>query len=155
MITIEDIAHSLGMICRFGGHTPHLYSVGQHSLFVSNLIKSNGGSNLFRLHGLMHDASEAYIQDIIKPLKVILGDAYGEIEGRFMAVICEKFGLDLALMERVKPFDREALEVEHRFFFSTSTKGCNVDYGPQMSMQPDVCFDCFIAVFIELKGGES
>jgi len=154
MIHIDDIAHALGNICRFGGHAPHFYSVGQHSLFVSNLVKSIGGSVEFRLHGLMHDAAEAYVHDIIKPLKVILGDTYGEIEGRFMAVISEKYELDLDILERIKAFDKAALEIEHRYFWN-GLMDRHIDYGPQMIMQPDVCRDCFEQLFNQLKGGQS
>src|SRR5271165_4859950 len=63
-ICIEDIAHSLSMICRFTGHSREFYSVAQHSVYVSELC-----SEQWMLHGLLHDAEEAYTNDLARPIK--------------------------------------------------------------------------------------
>lgn len=65
---LEDIAHALSNICRFSGHTLDFYSVAQHSVFVAKLCieKANDQAGLY---GLLHDASEAYLGDVIRPLK--------------------------------------------------------------------------------------
>lgn len=68
-IDIQDIQHALSNICRFNGHCREFYSVAQHSVHVSELLARNGYGVPCQLVGLLHDASEAYLGDIIRPLK--------------------------------------------------------------------------------------
>lgn len=86
-IDIEDIAQGLSNICRFSGQCKRFYSVAEHSLLVSEQCLEPS-----KLKGLLHDAQEAYIQDIISPLKSLLPN-YRHIESRFSYVISEKFNL--------------------------------------------------------------
>lgn len=106
LICIEDIAHGLSMQCRFGGHTTHFYSVAQHSIEVSLMC-----SEPHELAGLLHDASEAYLLDIPRPIKKQLS-GYKEVEGRLMKVIAEKFGFEYPLHKEVKRCDELALKDE-------------------------------------------
>ncbi len=111
MICLEDIAAALSKICRFGGHTNYFYSVAQHSLLVAQLAPKE-----LELEALMHDAAEAYLGDVIKPLKVLIADIYTGIENKFMDCIIEKFNLDRQKLEAIKPYDMEALELEHNLY---------------------------------------
>jgi len=103
-ICIEDIAHALSQIPRFGGHLPGFYSVAQHSIEVSYQVKD-------KLTGLLHDASEAYLYDIPKPLKFRMPE-YIKAEKRLMALISDKFGFKFPLPKDVKLIDRVQLEWE-------------------------------------------
>lgn len=111
-IHVEDIAKGLSKICRFGGQISKFYSVAQHSILVTQLAPAE-----LQPYALMHDATEAYIGDIIKPLKVILGDVYARIEERFHSAICERFGFDphAPEWEAIKRYDHEALSFEHEW----------------------------------------
>jgi hypothetical protein len=87
-ISIMDIAHALANSCRFNGHCSVFYSIAQHSFFVSEHVPERAA-----LWGLLHDAAEAYIGDIIRPIK-ILPESAGliAIEESIARVIREKFG---------------------------------------------------------------
>lgn len=113
MITISDIAKSLSKICRFGGHTNIFYSVAQHSCLVASLI-----TEPLMMEGLLHDASEAYLGDVIKPLKVLLGEAYSSLEVKFEKAIEARFKLynGEEVKALVKKADMQALELEHSAF---------------------------------------
>lgn len=69
MIDIHDIAHGLSNICRFNGQTPEFYSVAQHSVLCYWLAKEKGYTPAERLACLLHDAAEAYVGDMVRPLK--------------------------------------------------------------------------------------
>lgn len=66
-VYIEDIAHALSLLCRGGGQLTYFYSVGQHSLNCAAEAQARGWSERQQLACLLHDASEGYISDIIRP----------------------------------------------------------------------------------------
>lgn len=68
-ICIEDIAHALALTCRFTGHCREFYSVAQHSVLVSHYVSDQGGDAGLQLAALLHDASEAYLPDVARPIK--------------------------------------------------------------------------------------
>jgi hypothetical protein len=91
IINIEDIAHSLANQCRYGGHLPHFYSVAQHSVLVMELLKVHKRTSLQRW-GLLHDAAEAYIGDMVYPLKRQFPD-FKKFELTIEEGIAERFNL--------------------------------------------------------------
>lgn len=106
LICIEDIAHALSMQPRFGGHLPVFYSVAQHCVEVAKSV-----GNEIRLAALLHDASEAYLIDVPRPVKDQLPN-YREIEDNLMGVIADLFGFRWPLHETVKSADEMALKKE-------------------------------------------
>lgn len=95
-IRLLDIAHALSMVCRFGGHSRYHYSVARHSVLVSTICSKENA-----LIGLLHDASEAYVGDVVSPFKADLG-GYKEIEKRWCLAIGEAFGLGNRLVDMPK-----------------------------------------------------
>lgn len=117
MVNIIDIAKGLAYKAHFGGQTPFYFSIAQHSILVHNLTQVDYFHNKdILLATLLHDASEAYIGDMVKPLKVHLSN-FCEIEDRITSVIFEAFGLDIELMKIVKKYDIEAFKIEYAVFF--------------------------------------
>jgi hypothetical protein len=109
-IVIQDIAHSLSMQCRFSGHVKNFYSVAQHSVLVSYICDSADA-----LWGLLHDASEAYLVDIPRPLKYSgKMDAYLEFENNMQQAICKRFYLPSQEPKSVKIADKQLLSTEAR-----------------------------------------
>lgn len=105
-VFIDDIAHSLAMQCRFGGHCNFHYSVAQHSIHVSQLVPAEHA-----LAGLLHDATEAYCVDLPRPIKRFLA-GYREIESGIWLAVAERFGLDPVLPECVHEADNAVLLAE-------------------------------------------
>lgn len=89
-IDIEDIAHALSLLCRANGHFKHFYSVGQHSINCAMEAIARGYSDRVVLGCLIHDASEAYLADITRPVKKHL-QKYLEIEDKLQGRIFEKW----------------------------------------------------------------
>lgn len=109
-IDILDIAHALSNMCRFGGHTNKFYSVAQHSVLVSLILPDE-----LKLRGLLHDASEAYLVDVPRPLKKIADfSAYRRIERETQEVIYTKYGLSAHDVLEIHYADNLALATEAR-----------------------------------------
>lgn len=105
-IVIEDIAHALSMQCRYSGHCERFYSVAEHSVLLSHVVSKENA-----LWALLHDASEAYLVDIPRPLKPHL-EEYLRFEDALMRKVCERFGLSVDMPEEVRIADRRILSDE-------------------------------------------
>jgi hypothetical protein len=108
LIDPRDIAHALANICRFGGHTRNFYSVAQHSCIVADLVPDE-----HKLAALLHDATEAYCGDMVRPLKLAT-PAYQDIEEGIWRAICVRFWIDSELPACVGDADMIALATERR-----------------------------------------
>jgi 5'-nucleotidase len=110
-IDIEDIAHALGNQCRFSGHTREFYSVAEHSVRASYIVDPE-----FAYDALLHDAAEAYLQDMARPLKnePRFGQAYRGAEARAEKVIGEALGVTFPMPPQVKAADEIMLVTEAR-----------------------------------------
>ena len=128
-LNIVDIAHSLSLLCRFTGHVKHFYSVGQHSLLGSYIISEDNA-----LEFLLHDAAEAFLGDMNRPLKHLTaaGPAYQKIEENIMRVIRLKFGLPMIQSECIYRVDNQMLYAEKEQLMTSlpwtkeSKEGCQV-----------------------------
>ena len=100
-IEIEDIAHGLARVTRWNGQTKGTYglSVAQHSLLVEEILSRNAPqlAQKWRLAGLIHDAPEYVIGDMITPFKAALGPLYRQIEARLQEAVHIRFGLPAEL----------------------------------------------------------
>lgn len=105
-IRIEDIAHGLSLTNRFNGQTSRPYSVALHSIYCATIVSER---HVFQ--ALMHDAPEAYLGDVVTPLKRVLPE-FCAIEDRLWHVICEAYGVDPVLHEEVRWADRAAYAKE-------------------------------------------
>lgn len=119
-IDILDIAHALSNMCRYSGHCKKFYSVAEHSVLVSNIVKTLWPDDVdAQWAGLLHDATEAYVGDVTTPLKVLL-PAFIEIEDRLAVDIAKTFKIKWTkrTVERVKIADMIALSTEARKLFA-------------------------------------
>jgi uncharacterized protein len=91
-VCLEDIAHSLSMQCRFNGHCLRFYSVAEHTVrMVGQLRRDGHGTDVLRW-ALLHDAAEAYLSDVPRPVKRQIPE-YGAAESHMRAVICAALGV--------------------------------------------------------------
>lgn len=115
LLDIADIAHALSMLCRANGHFKTFYSVAQHSINCMQEARARGYSPRLQLACLLHDASEAYLSDITRPVKAEL-PKYQEIESPLQDLIWEKWlGSPLTGEERKLVFAIDDEVLLHEF----------------------------------------
>lgn len=109
-VYIEDIAHSLGLQCRYAGHCIKFYSVAEHSVLIARHLAAKHAPEV-ALAGLLHDAPEAYCVDIPRPLKPYLTN-YRVIEQDNWLAIAARFGLSKELPREVHDADNRIIADE-------------------------------------------
>lgn len=151
-VDIEDVAHALSNMCRWNGHCQFFYSVAEHSIRVSELVGT--------LQALLHDAPEAYLADVPRPVKPYLVGYY-DFENELWRVIAKKFGVATVLSPSVKAADVALLHAERRDLLNPSLRpwesGQLGEYTPLEytrrinPMQPEIARRKFLSRFEELK----
>jgi hypothetical protein len=150
-VFIEDIAAALSKICRYGGHCTRFYSVAEHSVLVSKVVPSEHA-----LQGLLHDATEAYLVDIPRPIKAYLTN-YKEIEALNWKAVAERFGVPYEFYQSVKEADNSVLLAEKQQVMLPSPEEWNVPGEAAhvfvMGWSPQVAEQLFLNRFRELTEG--
>lgn len=111
-LDIVDIAHALGMACRYAGHCLKFYSVAEHSVLMARWLAEQGCSRDVLLQALLHDAPEAYLVDVPRPVKPFL-KGYAEFEDRLWTAICLWQEIPTRMAEEVKAADNRILVDEY------------------------------------------
>lgn len=109
-----DIAHSLSLQCRYGGHVDRFYSVAEHCVLMSEYVSPKSA-----LYALLHDATEAYVSDVPRPLKGHLPE-YKDIEDRVWVEIAKRFSIEQAIPEEVWNADNRILLTERAALLSNT-----------------------------------
>lgn len=130
-IDIQDIAHATALTCRYSGHCNTFYSVAQHSVILSKNV-----SKEHALSALLHDSAEAYMTDIPRPIKYMLGEEFREIEDHIYRVIAEKFGAEHPLPEEVHKLDHNIVHDEAKVLFDIPPEWISLYEPTGINIQP-------------------
>jgi hypothetical protein len=155
-ISIRDIAHSLSMQCRFGGHCRRFYSLAEHGLLLSRTVDRK-----LALCALLHESAHAYIQEVIIPLRPLLA-GYQELTSRVWAMVAKRFRLPLVLPAAIRQADFRLLATEIEYLLLPTPKpwlqGVNpftleelgVQHTKQLGLLPREARQLFLERFAEL-----
>jgi len=151
VILLGDIAHALGHLCRFTGHTQQFYSVAEHSVHASYLVPLEDA-----LAALMHDAAEAYVGDVSRPLKSLL-PGFREIEHRVERAVLARFSIPQPLPPSVKRADMMLLRVEQVFAMDCADQWPDLEGVPMPDVElqfwpPEIAALKFRRRFAQLTG---
>lgn len=146
MITIEDIAAGLAHKGHYSGLTPKYFSIAEHCLLTERLFANTGDLEDYelRLIALLHDASEAYIGDIIRPLKDLVPE-FRNIENKIHEAIFKKFDLPIERLSEIKEFDNQSQDLEASVFYH------NGEHSMIKYMTPQEARDNFTGRFMFLE----
>jgi len=149
-IDIEDIAQGLSKVCRFSGQCSEFYSVAQHSVYVSQKVKTN------QLQALLHDATEAYMADLPSPIKRLCPN-YKKYEARLWIAVCVRFKVPVMMSPALKLADLRMVITEHEVLFKDKDDEVwkHLDHISSYRMTvlplaPKLAYDLFMERFGEL-----
>lgn len=137
-IAAEDIAHNLARICRFGGAVDGYYSVASHCVYISHRLEAAGHSPYVVAAGLLHDATEAYLGDVVSGLKRLFPE-YKVLENRWEARIQQHFDVHWSegrVQQIVKDADLRARLSEARDLFRTNPYPRELLHGGEGGRKP-------------------
>ena len=117
-ICIEDIAHALSQICRFGGHCNRFYSVAEHSVLLCRFFERQDKDELAK-YALLHDAAEAYVGDMVYPLRCVMPMEHKKLETTILNLIMSKYGVSFSgdaasAVEEINMADKRLTQAEAR-----------------------------------------
>lgn len=113
-VSVEDVAHGLAHTCRYGGQCDGFFSVAEHSVLVSEVVNSS------QLAALFHDAAEAFVGDMPRPLKQLLPE-FRLIEKRIEQALFARFGIPWPVPSHVKQADYTVMAAEQRVLMPSGT----------------------------------
>ena len=121
-IDLPSIAASLSKLCRFNGHCPKFYSVAEHSILAAKLALRDSHERPVCRAVFLHDAAEAYVGDVTRPLKNIIRSVYGPVEESASLAVSERFGVDfVANSDLIRHYDDLALSLEQDVMWRDSS----------------------------------
>lgn len=124
-IDLRDISHALSMVCRYGGHSRRFYSVAEHCTLMAGFFEERKEYDLARA-ALLHDTSEAYMGDVVRPLKLRLA-LYRQTEDILLSAILTKFGMPPEIPGEVKMADLAICNDERAVLLHHRPWGASID----------------------------
>ncbi len=128
-IDIDDIIHALSLQCRYNGMCEQFYSISQHSVHCASHVLFMHGDATQAKCALFHDAAEAYVGDVVRPVKQHLSN-FKEIEDRVLEVIFKKFDLPWPMTAAVKEADEVLLATEARDLMKKPPMAWTLSHAP-------------------------
>lgn len=157
-LDIQDIAHALSMLCRYAGHCVRFYSVAEHSVLVARWLRDvYGADQRTVLCGLLHDATEAYLADVPRPVKPFL-PGYKDAEDRLWHEIARWSGLPAEMPAAVHEADNRILNDEHAQNMTTCVDAWGYSGEPLgITLQfwsPAEAEAAFLDMFVDVAGAK-
>lgn len=153
-VTIDNLAHALSGVNRFNSHTKQMYSVAEHSVHVASMLPPE-----LQLVGLLHDGSEAFIQDIPSPFKQFMPD-YSAIESVIQNKVWKAFGLSPewvdSVYSQVKAIDTMMCQVEAVQLLPSKGEGWASTHGHPgiFCLAPETAEGLFLYAFVRISKGQ-